>query len=224
MKADVDTRLPMKQIEVETFVINAEMREHRLTKERQQNKFQRLNDKITAESQCKNNNKASECMTRWVKNCSDRILSVLELSILKKGLNFTITPKHLPIVDIITATESACRSLKGGDASELRAKVVNIINKHDKIKDENVSNEEWKAIDNLKADDYIMILPADKGRVTVVMNKPDYYEKCYILLRDEKTYQKLKSDRTQKFLKQFVSALKDLKDRKVIDYETVPYC
>ncbi len=54
--------------------------------------------------------------------------------------------------------------------------MVNIINKYDKIKDQNVSNEEWKSIENLKADDSIMILPADKGRVTVVMNKPCYYE------------------------------------------------
>ena len=63
-----------------------------------------------------------------------------------------------------------------------------------------------------------MILPADKGRVTVIMNKPDYYEKCNQLLSDGKTYQKLKTDPTNKFKKQFVSALKDLKDRKVIDY------
>ena len=153
LKADVDLRLPRKQQKVQAFVINAQMQEHRSTKERQQNKFQRLNEKKTAETQRKNNNIASECMTRWVKNCSDRILADPELSILKKGLKFAITPKRLPIVDIITATESACRSLKSGDANELRAKVVNIINKHEKIKDQNVSKEEWKAIENLKADD-----------------------------------------------------------------------
>ena len=45
----------------------------------------------------------------------------------------------------------------------------------------------------------IMILPADKGKVTLAMNKNDYYGKCKELLRDEKTYQKLKSDPTNKF-------------------------
>ncbi len=67
-------------------------------------------------------------MTRWVKNCSDRILADPELSILKKGLNFTITPEYLPVVDIITATESACRSLKSGDASELKKWSILLIN------------------------------------------------------------------------------------------------
>ena len=42
----------------------------------------------------------------------------------------------------------------------------------------NVSKEEIKSIDNLKKDDSIMILPADKRRVTVVMNKKEYEDKC----------------------------------------------
>ena len=55
--------------------------------------------------------------------------------------------------------------------------VVNMLNKHDKIKDQNMTDEEWRAIKNLKKDESI-ILPANKGRVTVVMNKNNYYEKC----------------------------------------------
>ena len=55
--------------------------------------------------------------------------------------------------------------------------------------------------------------------VTVMMNKDDCYEKCNELLRDEKTYQKLKSDPTNnKFKKEFVSNLKILKERKVINH------
>ena len=61
-----------------------------------------------------------------------------------------------------------------------------------------------------------MILPADIGRMTLVMNKDDYYEKCNQLLRDEKTYQK--SDPAYKFKKEYMSRLKDLKDRKVINH------
>ena len=61
-----------------------------------------------------------------------------------------------------------------------------------------------------------MVLPADKGRVTVVMNKNDYYKKCNDLLRAKKPYQKLKSDPAHKFRKEIVSNLKDMKDRKMI--------
>ena len=102
---------------------------------------------------------------------------------LKKGLNFAVTPRKVPVVDIVTATESACRSLNNGDANELRSKVVNILNKNEKVKEQNVGKDEWDAIDNLRKDDSIIVLPADKGRVTVVMNKKDYLKNCEDLLK-----------------------------------------
>ena len=83
------------------------------------------------------------------------------------------------------------------------------------VKEENITKEEFEGIDKLKKDETIMILPADKGRVTVVMNKKEYEEKCQRLLEDSKTYQKLKGDPTQKFKKELVSVLKDLKERGV---------
>ena len=48
--------------------------------------------------------------------CSDCILSDPELSVLKKGLNFVVTPRQVPVVDMITITETACRNLSKGDA------------------------------------------------------------------------------------------------------------
>ena len=41
------------------------------------------------------------------------------------------------MADIITVTESACRSHRNGDAQELQAKVINRVNNHDKFKDQN---------------------------------------------------------------------------------------
>ena len=63
-----------------------------------------------------------------------------------------------------------------------------LLDRHDKVKDQNVMKKEWKVIDKLKKDDTIMVLPADKSRVTVIMKKEDYLEKCNNLLKDEKTY------------------------------------
>ena len=110
-------------------------------------------------------------MQKWVTNCSQRILSDPELSVLKKGLKFALTPKKLPVVDLITATESACRNLNSSDANKLRAKVVNTIGKHGNINDQNITKKERKAIEDLRKDENIMILPADKGRTTVVMDE-----------------------------------------------------
>ena len=91
-----------------------------------------------------------------------------------------------------------------------------ILKRHDKVNERNVSKQEWQAIDQLKRDDTIMILPADKGRVTVVMKKSEYQEKCEKLLNDEKTYKKLKGDPTRKYKIELGNVLRDLKERKII--------
>ena len=72
-------------------------------------------------------------MSRWAKNCSDCIVSDPELSVWKKGLNFAMTRKRLPVVDVVTATEWACRQLGQGDANKLRTKVVDILGREDKV-------------------------------------------------------------------------------------------
>ena len=35
-----------------------------------------------------------------------------EVSLLKKGLNFAVTPQNFPIDDLITTTELACKNIK----------------------------------------------------------------------------------------------------------------
>ena len=140
----IDERLPSKREEVMSFVASAQMREHDLTKTRQQNKFKRLidsRDKIKQSKNKVNNSLANECMSKWVKNCSDRILSDPELSVLKKGLNFAVTPRRVPVIDIVTVTESACRQLNNSDSNSLRAKVLNLLEHSNKVKDQNVSVE-----------------------------------------------------------------------------------
>jgi hypothetical protein len=71
-----------------------------------------------------------------------------------KGLNFAVTPKHLPVVDIVTVTESACRSLNNDDASDLRAKVASVIDKNKVIKEHNITKEERNAVEDLRKDGY----------------------------------------------------------------------
>ena len=126
---------------------------------------------------------------------------------------------RIPVVDTITATETACRDLNVGDANELRSKVSGILKRHDKVNEQNVSKQEWQAIDQLKKDDTIMILPADKGLVTFVLKKSEYQEKCEKLLNDVKTYKMLKGDPTRKYKTELGNVLRDLKERKIITPE-----
>ena len=49
---------------------------------------------------------------------------------------------------------------------------------------------------DLAKDDSILVLPADKSKATVVMDKADYDAKMELILNDESTYQPLKKDPT----------------------------
>ncbi len=53
-----------------------------------------------------------------------------------------------------------------------------------------------QAIASLERNDTIVIVKADKGNATVVLDKSDYMDKCYMLLQPP-TYKKLKKDPTQ---------------------------
>ena len=160
---------------------------------------------------------SSDCISKWVKNCSDRLLSDPELKVLAKGLNFAVTPKKIPIVDYVTATESACRNLGQSEAEELRSRVNNILKKHRKP-EPNIYKAEERAINDLRKDKNIKILPADKGKCALALNTADYISKCDNLLNDEKTYIKLKGDPTAKYEWEMVSILRDLKSRNVLTY------
>ena len=64
------------------------------------------------------------------------------------------------------------------------------------------------AITNLCRDESIVMLPADKGNSTVVMDKEEYKNKMMSLLNDP-TYNKLKKDPTQRVEKEVSQALKE---------------
>ena len=114
---------------VEEFVACAQLVQHMEVTKRQQDKFQRSlhKDAKSKDIKCsEDSNVVFEVMYRWVKNCSDRLLSDPELSVLKKSLNFAVTPQKVPAVhmETVTAMESVCRSLDSDDAHELKAKVL----------------------------------------------------------------------------------------------------
>ena len=68
-----------------------------------------------------------------------------------------------------------------------------------KIPASNTSKGEFKALQELKADTDITILPADKERSTVILNTKDCESKLSTLLSDSNTYEMLQRDPTPKF-------------------------
>ena len=61
---------------------------------------------------------------RWVINLSDRTIHNNNRSVLRKGLNYAVTPTKLPITDIITGTEAMAKHLTDTKAAELRTIII----------------------------------------------------------------------------------------------------
>ncbi len=157
---------------------------------------------------------------KWVHNLSQRKLTETECSVLSQGLNFAITPKTIPYDDFIVTTELACKNIASqGEKAALRNEVVGIL-KSAKLPPSNINREEWKAIQSLFKDKSIRILPADKGRITVVMNTEQYEKQMLTMLEDKNTYEVLKKDPTEENKIKLKTALKPLVDEKKIDKAT----
>ena len=117
----------------------------------------------------------------------------------KKGGNFAIIPNTIPIEDIIFNIESAIRSLPECEAEEIRCESSRILRKA-KTPKCNIKHSEKLAIKELNDNKNILILPADKGNATVVIETDDYKWKILDLL-DLDTYRKLPKDLTSKILR-----------------------
>ena len=154
-------------------------------------------------------------LKKWVVNLSKYKLNKDETSVLAKGLNYAISPTDVCAEDFVIATEVACRKLPTADSVQLRAKVASIL-KSSKPPENNVTKGERRAINSLKKEKGIIILPADKGKATCVLDVSTYEEKVSSMLADKKTYAELPKDPTAKYKRQLISILSRLKKEEKI--------
>ena len=98
-----------------------------------------------------------------------------------------------------------------------RAQVVNIL-KTAKPPKQNFSKEEISAIKELKSYDDIVILNADEGNCTAVLDKTEYHKKVSILLQDPKTYRTVKKNPTSRFEKRLNSFVWNLFECKKLSF------
>ena len=87
------------------------------------------------------------------------------------------------------------------------------------LTDCNLTKDELHALRRLRNDKDIVILPADKGRGTVVMDKKDYMDKMDSLVNDKEIYEPLKRDPTPALQRRLNGKLLDLKKTETIDIQ-----
>ena len=88
-----------------------------------------------------------------------------------------ITPKNIPANEIVVKVESAIRPPDTEQADSVRGTVNNLLQKVKPPKP-NITKDMKQALKNLKEDNtIIMVLAADKGRASVVLDIETYRQK-----------------------------------------------
>ena len=114
----------------------------------------------------------------------------MEEDVLALGLSFAIAPRHIPQKEIVSATEAMARRLNHNTADTLRLGVSTAL-RQAKPPKANLLAEQRKALHTLKGEPNIVIVPADNGKATVIVDQPDYTRRMMLILEDEK-YRPLK--------------------------------
>ena len=129
-------------------------------------------------------------------------------------MNFSVTPPALPTIDLIAKIETTLTGMTTEEADTIRADVSSIIRKAKPPK-RNITRKQSISLKSLQQNENIIILPADKGRATVVLDKEDYIKKCNEHLTSG-PYTKLKKDPTSSVVSKVTKKLIELRDNNLI--------
>ena len=121
-------------------------------------------------------------------------MTLAQRSVLAKGPNFAVSPKHPPNLEYITAIEAACTKLSQQDAEELRAEVNRVL-RSSHPQTPNLTKPQNLSLRELKRDRYHIVLTADKGVAMLIMDRQDYINKANSLL-NQNTYRSIPRDPT----------------------------
>ena len=155
---------------------------------------------------------------KWVINLSSKPLTQAQRSVLAKGPNFVVAPKHPPNLEYITAIEAACTKLSQQDAEELRADINGVL-RASHLPKPNLTKAQNLAIRELKKDRDHIVLTADKGVGMVIMDRQDYISKANNLL-SQNTYKSIQQDATNSIKNKLITILKRVKSQTGLSNQT----
>ena len=134
-------------------------------------------------------------------NFSKYVLSDCEKSLLTKGLNFSIPCKKLDGADYLVQFELFFRDicnldiLSNEDLDFVKAKTkeaaLSSYRSYNNNVHQNLSKEEFTALQNLSKNKDLIIQKSDKGNSAVIVQRQDYLEKMNDILSDQKKFSKV---------------------------------
>jgi len=141
------------------------------TIDKQKNKFERISlDKVAC------NNNPNIMADNNVFNLSNVGLKEPTQKIIGYGLNYDIALENIPIKELICDVENIVYGIPKEKSEELRQESAMVI-RREKPLESNLSRDESMELKNLKNNKDIIILKADKGSTTVVLNTVEYERK-----------------------------------------------
>ena len=153
--------------------------------------------------------------SKWVINLSTCRITEDERELLENGMDFSVTPAALPTIDLIAKIETTLTEMPTEEADTIRADLSSIIHKAKPPK-RNITRKQSTSLKSLQQNEKIIILPADKGRATFVLDKEDYIKKCNEHLISG-PYTKLKKDPTSSIVSKVTKKLIELRDNNLIE-------
>ena len=155
----------------------------------------------------------------WVLNLSKHHLTIAEQKTLERGFNFVDCPTKVPKDDIIASVETALRRCKDEQKGEqARATISNLL-RTAKTPKRNTSAEEREALRNLRKNEDITIIPADKGNATVILDTEEYEEKANEIL-GKPPFKRVSRNPTRRNENRVNDGLKRLLEKQKIDKNT----
>ncbi|BHF78699.1 hypothetical protein SprV_0602181200 [Sparganum proliferum] len=149
-----------------------------------------------------------------VHNLSSKPLTDTQLAVLERGATFN-TADAAP-TEFIAAFESVLQLTRASEETKdlIRHQTSSLLMRHKRC--ETLSNVEQRALKSLKANKDIIILPADKGRSTVVLDKSDYQNKVQDLLEDQHSYKQCRASEMKNLITRINKSLRNLRAKGAI--------
>ena len=135
-----------------------------------------------------------------VVNISGNTLDEAAIKVLEKCLQFVVVPCKIPVEYLICCVEQSVKNLPVNVAEEVKQEST-VVLKRAKPPKSNISRRVELALKNLRNDENILVLKADKGNDTVVMDKEDYDRKMLEHIIESDSYRLLDSDPSNKILR-----------------------
>ncbi|BHF74088.1 hypothetical protein SprV_0401717200 [Sparganum proliferum] len=140
-----------------------------------------------------------------VHNLSSKEFEPEQIQVLKHAAGFNISDADA--VNLVATIESVLKhSQETAETQQLiRQQVTSLVMAHKPRLV--IPRAQQDALRALKADKSIVILPADKGRSTVILDKAEYLQKANTLLEDRQAYVKCDGDPMKKLVTQINTTL-----------------